>query len=276
MIIALIRCALAQDAPWEAPIDGVAVPMTTRGEGRDAAPRGGDFFGLHGVSIAEIGGQTGLRVGSGSVVGVDGGTHAFTAEGQVRFDRYKVQLSAPYAVYRTADGRRGDLGNLSATASLIDDQATPMWQVSATLTVRTGAAWTWVNDAAPLWPENGLDVAYQRQLGEKALHAGVRTALGLHLPAGWEPYPRSYAKVDLAALVEQDLGERAGLIGEASLTWWDVSPVDLSVLARFDPAERARIRAGLTLPVASWAGWQPAAVPSGAREATLRVELVIR
>ena len=271
----LCALALAQDAPWDAPLSGPAVAIDDRGLGRVStaiAPTPA-VFGVQGVAIEEIGGQSGLTVEQASVVGVDGGTHAFVAHGQVAWDDYRVDVEAPFVAYRTDDGRRGDLGNLAAAVWWTGGGD---WQVGARYTARTGGAWTWANEAGPLWPEHGVDAMYLRAFGERGWRGAVRAAAGIHLPAGWEPYPRVYARAALGGLLDREIARGVGLVGEMDVAYWDVSPVDVSAMLRVEPVDRLRARVGWTLPVAAWAGWQPADVPSGIREATFRLELQLR
>lgn len=259
--------ALAQDAPWEERLPGPAVDL----DAPEASP-----FGTQGSAIESIGGGTGLSVQQASVVGNDGGTHAFTALADVAYDRYKVSVGLPVAAYRTDAGRRGAMGNLTALVSILEDAPNPEWQIGLRLTAPTGRAYSWVNEAHELWPNTGIDAVYLRRIGDGSLHGAVRTAAGLHVPSSWAPYPEVFARVNLAGMLEQDLGEHAGVFGEAALTWWDVSPIDLSAMLWGEPFDGLRVRGGVTLPVASWAGWQPARVPTGARETTLRLELITR
>jgi hypothetical protein len=266
-LILFIAAASAQDAPWEERLAGGAIDIDVLTD---------SSFGVSGVAIEAIGGNTGLAVKHASVAGNDGGTHAVTAVGDVVWDRYKVSVGMPMATFRTSQGARGALGNMTAAAYVIDDSPNPEWQIGVQATLRTGRAYTWVNEAHELWPDNGLDVIYLRRIGDGSLHGAVRTALGIHAPSGWDPYPDVFARLNLAGLIEQNIGKQAGVLGEASLTWWDVSPIDLSAMAWAEPVDGMRLRGGVTLPVASWAGWQPARVPAGARETTLRLELVVK
>jgi len=254
--------AAAQDAPWEERLAGDAVISEQA-----------DPFALQGVDVLPIGGRSGLSLAQGSVLGTDGGTHAWSVAGRVNAGHASVRVGLPVTSYRTPDARAAGLGNLSADVLYVDDAVDPEWQVGASIHVPTGRTYTWVNDAEELWSGFGIDAVYQRRFGDGPTQGAIRTALGVHRPAPFDPFPEVYAKVDLAGMVDQRLADGVGLLGEASFSWWDVSPADLSALLRVDPADSLRLRAGFTFPVGSWAGWQPAQVPSGVRETTLRLEL---
>jgi len=266
--------SLAQDAPWEERLPGEAVSVPHAAPQQAAPSR--ERFGIQGSAIEAIGGGTGVSAGMASVLGPDGGTHAFTGSADVVWDRYKVSVAVPVTAYRADQGYRGGLGNLRATGAWLAPGPDPEWQVGATVTLGTGQAYTWVNEAHELWPDSGIDLVYLRRLGDGDLRGAVRTGLGVHLPSGWAPYPDVFARVNLAGLVEQRIADTVGVVAEASITWWDVSPVDATAMLWTEPMEGLRLRSGFTFPVASWAGWQPANVPAGLRESTFRLELVAR
>jgi len=262
LLLLLAPSAHAQDAPWEERLPGDAVTSDRP-----------DPFGLQGVDLLPIGGRSGFSVGQASVLGPDGGTNAWAMHGRVRVGQADVRVGLPVASYRTPHRRTAALGNLTADVLWSDDHAHPEWQAGATVRLPTGGAYTWVNDADELWPGIGIDAVYQRRFGSGPTTGGVRTALGIHGPAAYAPFPDVYAKVEAAGVLDQRITEAVGFVGEASFAWWDVSPVDLTAMLRIDPVDNVRLRGGLTLPVASWAGWQPAPVSSGVRETTLRLEL---
>lgn len=268
--LAWIAVAFGQDAPWEERLPGEAVPTPA------TADQDRDRWGIQGSAIETIGGTTGVGAGIASVIGPDGGTTAYTARADVVWDRYKVSVGVPVALYRSPDGPRGGLGNLTASGSWLAPGPDPEWQVGAEVTLRTGQAYTWVNEAHQLWPSNGIDLVYLRRVGEGDLRGAVRTGVGIHAPSGWDPYPDVYARLNIAGLLEQRVADSVGLLGEASFTWWDVSPIDATAMFWAEPTKHLRVRSGFTFPVASWAGWQPARVPAGTRESTFRLELVAR
>jgi len=275
MLWIVAAAALAQDAPWEERLPGEAVPAPAISDANGPTVVR-DRFGIQGSAIETIGGTTGVSAAMAGVIGPDGGTTAFTGTADVVWDRYKVSVGVPVAAYRTPEGARGALGNLSATGAWLAPGPDPEWQVGATVTLRSGQAYTWINEAHQLWPSNGVDAVYLRRIGDGDLRGAVRTGVGIHLPSGWDPYPDVYARLNLAGMVEQRVADTVGLIGEASITWWDVSPIDATAMFWAEPTENLRIRSGFTFPVASWAGWQPARVPAGTRESTFRLELVAR
>jgi len=262
MLLAFLGVASAQDAPWEERIEGDAVEAD--------AP---DDFALQGVDVLPMGGRSGLSVGQASVLGGDGGTNAWSVHGRVNAGHASVRVGLPIAAYRTPDQRTAGLGNLTADVLYRDDEAHPEWQVGASVHVPTGRTYTWVNDAEELWSGVGIDALYQRRFGDGPTQGAIRTAIGIHGPANYAPFPEVYAKVDIAGVVDQRISDAVGFVGEGSFSWWDTSPVDLTAMLRVDPVDQLRLRAGLTLPVAAWAGWQPAQVVSGVRETTLRLEL---
>ena len=67
--------------------------------------------------------------------------------------------------------------------------------------------------------------------------------------------------------------DRVGVVAETSIQYWDVSPWEISLVGRVDLIDGLRLRGGLALPVAVWAGWTPTDREAGAREATLFADL---
>jgi len=262
MIVLLLSAAIAQDAPWDDRLRGPSVDLDTPDRS----------FGTEGVDIGPMGGSTGFSVSQASVAGSDGGTHAWTARAQVPVDDLQITVGVPFTSYGTPDTRDAGLGNLAIDLAWADG-ADPDWAVGLAGHVPLGSTYTWVNDAEELWSSVGIDAYYLRRFGTGATTGAVRTAVGIHAPAGYSPYPPVYAKVDLAGLVQSELTDEVALVGEASFSFWDVSPFDVTGLLQVTPTDGLRLRGGMTLPLASWVGFQPAPVPAGAREITLRLQV---
>ncbi|MCA9570414.1 MAG: hypothetical protein KC656_21365 [Myxococcales bacterium] len=223
---------------------------------------------LETIRIEPTGPGAGLTLVTASVVGGDGATTAFTARSRVSFDDVSFSLAIPFATWRAAEGRDAGLGNLNATLFVRNGDIA--W--GAALQVPLGQTTTWVNEAEELWTSGGLDViAIWQRPGTVTLLA--RGAAGLHFTPGYEPVPATYFKVSGTFAADLAVNDELGLTGEASLGWWDVSPFDVGGLVRYDPIDDLRIRGGLVFPLASWVGLQPAPVPAGLREATLRVDV---
>lgn len=254
--------ALAQDAPWDDRLSGPVVDL-------DAPSRA---FPVEGVAIGPVGGSTGFAVQQASVAGTDGGTHAWSARLVVPTDTLQVGVTLPFASFGTPGHRAAGLGNLAVDLAWRgdgDDDAL----VGVRGHLPLGRAYTWVHDATQLWPGAGLEAYYLRAFGDGPTVPAVRASLGLNGAAPYAPYPSLFPTFSVAGLVQQRLTDQVAVVGEAALTWWDVSPFDLSVLLQGEPREGLRLRGGLTLPMASWVGWQPAPVPGEPREVTFHLQV---
>lgn len=251
-----------EPVPEPEPVPDPVEPLT------DLEARAEPAVPLETFRIEPTGPGSGLTLVTSSVVGGDGATTAFTARSRVSVDDVSFSLAVPFATWRSADGRDAGLGNLNATLFLRNGDLA--W--GAALQVPLGQTTTWVNEAEELWTSGGLDViAIWQRPG--TLTFLVRGAAGLHFTPGYEPVPATYFKVSGTGAVDLAVTDEVGVTGEASLAWWDVSPFDVGGLVRYDPVDELRIRGGLVLPLASWVGLQPAPVPAGLREATLRVDI---
>lgn len=243
----------------------LAVGAFAQEPGSDPAP-----LPLEGLVLEPVGGGSGVQLATSSVLGGDGATTAISTRGRVRWKDTVFAVSLPFATWRDPSGRDAGLGNLTGGVWL---DAGPRSAVGVVGHVPLGHAWTWVNEVEEIWPGAGLDVAYRAdQPTSGPVTWLARVAGGFHTSGGYAPIPGFYAKVALAGGADVAAGEHFGLLGEGSVAWWDTSPFDVSALVRADVAG-FRARAGLLLPLASWAGAQPSPVPSGVREATLRVDL---
>jgi hypothetical protein len=215
---------------------------------------------------------TTFSLAQASVAGGDGGTHAWSARATAPVEDLQLGVTVPFASYSTPGARGAGLGNLAVDVLWLDGPD-PDWGFGVTGRLPLGRTYTWVNDAAELWTSGGIDLYYLRRFGEGSTTGAVRTGLGLTVPAAYAPFPQVYATIDLAGMVQTELTDQVALVGEASFAYWDVSPLDVSGLLQVSPTDKLRLRGGLTLPLASWVGFQPAPVPAGARELTLRFAL---
>lgn len=229
---------------------------------------------LEGFVLEPVGGGTGVQLATSAVVGGDGATTAVAARGRLRLGDAVLVVGLPFAVYRRADDTRdAGLGNLTLGGWLATGDRSALGVVGH---LPLGRAWTWVNEVEELWPGVGADVIYRTNtvgLGpSERITVLARVAGGLHTSGGIEPIPGFYAKVALAGGADVALTDHVGLAAESSFAWWDTSPFDVAALARADLGG-LRARGGVLVPLASWAGGQPAPVPAGVREATVRVDL---
>lgn len=225
---------------------------------------------LEGIRVGSLGEQSGVSLAQDAVVGGDGGTIAWTARTRASWDRWRLGVTVPFATFRGPNGQLTSLGNLGVELLAASESSA----VGVAAHIPLGRAYTWVHEAEELWPGTGLDVVWLGQRpGDTTLMA--RVAGGVHFSGGYEPFPPLYGKVAVAGAVDRAVVEGVGVIAEASAGWWDVSPLEVAGLVRIDPTEGMRLRGGIVLPLLSWAGAQPAAVPAGVREATLRVDLAI-
>jgi hypothetical protein len=132
--------------------------------------------------------------------------------------------------------------------------------------------YTWVNDGDELWPGFGVDVAWQGSTGEK-LTKLYRLAIGLHGAKRHQPYPGFFPRFSAAFGLDYSFGKRLGLTSEAVLSYWDTSPFEINTLMRVDILEGLRARAGVILPIATWAGLVPAEQDAGLTEATFMMDM---
>jgi len=224
-----------------------------------------------GFVLEPVGGGSGVQLSTSSVVGGDGATTAIGTRGRARLGDVVLAVSVPFATWRTPVGRDTGLGNLSIGGWLPAGEGGAIGVVGHV--PLGGRAYTWVNEVEELWPGTGMELVYR---ANRELDGGLtllgRLSGGLHTSGGYEPVPGLYAKVGAAGGVDLALGEHVGLLGEGSFAWWDTSPLDVAALVRAD-VEGFRVRGGILLPLGSWVGAQPAPVPAGVREATVRFDL---
>lgn len=228
-----------------------------------------------GRAVTGFGGAHGVGLSEQVVVGGDGGTAVTTVAARGVIRSVTIAAWLPFAAYRTADRRDTALGNLRLDALAALPGAGPVEHaLGATLGFGLGGdAFTWATRADELWPGGGLDLVYELRVAEGPTTWLGRGALGVHGSRGWEPVPGTWARLAAAGAVDRALGDRAGVVAEAAVAWWDVAPVQLSALVRVDPLDGLRLRGGLALPVFTWFGWDPLGRPGGAREATVHLDL---
>lgn len=229
---------------------------------------------LVGNRLQADGAGLGVAVSSAYVAGGDGGTFATAAV--VRWGGEKVVLAArlPFASYRTPNGRTTNLGNLRLDAAYRLERGGGVSLFGVTTHLSLGSAYTWTNDAASLWPGNGINAVVQHRRGDRTAWL-ARAELGLHGSEGYAPFPEIYMNGSLAVGLDHDLGSRFGLTTEAAVAWWDPSPIDVATWVRAEPGEGIRLRVGLLLPIGTWAGLSPSEKAAGIREATMTADIAL-
>lgn len=236
---------------------------------------GGNVVQGHRIQAMDAG--TGAAVETRYVVGADGGTDLAVLRARYAHDRLHLGVALPFASYRVPTGRDLSMGNVGLQGwyllSRDDDGSATGVGVELHLGLG-GGAYTWANDPTVLWPGTGADVVFQRRTGGE-LSWMYRGSIGVHGARGYAPFPGAFLRLGAAAGVDWSLADRFGLVGEASLSYWDTSPFELTGLLRADIVEGLRARAGLVLPLAVWMGAHPADDPAGIRETTLLLDLQV-
>ena len=132
------------------------------------------------------------------------------------------------------------------------------------------SAWTWANRAEELWPSYGVNAVWQIQYNpghflEKAPDFTLMTRFsgGLVFAKSYDPYPPVYVRLQASAGFDLPLHPLFGVVGEATLRYWDVSPFEIAGLLRADPMPGFRVRTGLVAPLLVWAGAVPTGSPAG-------------
>lgn len=231
-----------------------------------------------GWRVAPFAPHTGAKVGQELVVGGTGGTNATLVSARWSNAQLGFAVGVPFTAYRTPDGRTTDLGNLQLDGWYRLGQMGSMEQtVGLEIHARVAEpAWTWTNRADDLWPGYGADVVWQALSTPNDKTSVVyRASLGAHGAQGYEPYPASYVRFGGAALIDRTLSSRVGLVGEASFSYWDLSPFELTGLVRVDPLPGVRARAGFVMPAFVWFGWSPSDQAPGLRETTAVLDLSV-
>lgn len=224
-----------------------------------------------GLRVAPLGEGSSVVVSQAFVVGGTGGTNETMLVARHGTSGWAVSVGLPFTAYRTPLGRTADLGNVQ-----LDGWYTLSGGGSAIgleTHFRVGEpAYTWVNNSDELWPGAGADLVWQtRRVGARTIL--YRAGFGFHGSQGYEPYPGFYARLQLAAAIDQPIDDRFGVVGEAAFQYWDLSPFELTGMARADIVPGLRGRAGLVLPLAVWMGATPSSQKAGLRETTLLVDV---
>jgi hypothetical protein len=291
MISLLVLCGLAtaQEDPWDKPSGEVeAVPE----EGapsppppfviedldtptKDRSKRSPNELTPQGHRISPLGGSHNMALAQDSVLGGDGGTNVTTLYTRIAFEDYAVAVSLPFAAYRTPDGRTTDLGNLLVEGLYTLPSEGIVHAVGVDVHFNPGGQpFTWANEAEELWPGAGVNALYQMRMGltdDTALL--LRGSLGIHTSQGFEPFHKVYPRIGASAAIDQTIAPLVGIVGETTLSYWDVSPWELAGLIRVDPVTGIRARGGFLLPVLTWAGATPIDRPGGIREVTLLLDI---
>lgn len=242
-----------------------------------AAPPTGPFV-PSGMRVTPIGGTHGVSVASTAVVGRSGGTQVTSIAARFASPDFSVAVRLPLAAYRAHGGRHTDLGNLFVEGLYTVGGATGGTRHALGVEAHFspgGEAYTWLHRAEEIWPGAGANLVYQAHVpAARGLDLMVRGIVGLHGAHDYEPYPGLFAQVGAAGLVDWTLpmASQVGLVGEMAVTWWDLSPWELTALVRFDPLQGVRLRGGALLPMASWLGWTPAQLDQGLDELTLHLD----
>lgn len=287
-LFALVGGAFAADegTPVEAPVEAAPLPpepaaaepaAAEPAAAEPAADEGStDAVIGEGWRIAPMGARSGLRIGQEAVVGRAGGTNATTLAARGAIGKNWLQVSLPFASFRTPEERAMDLGNLGIDVWGGREVKHGYRALGVELTLPTGGhAWTWTNRPDDLWPNAGVDLVWQgtRDLGSaKLLH---RVALGVHGTAAFEPIPLLWLRGQGAVGIDAPIGDRFGITGELALQTWDTSPLELNGLFRANLIEGLDARAGVVLPIGVWAGWTPSDQASGISETTFLVDLTM-
>lgn len=270
MIPWLAAASLA--APWDLDVPpGTSDDLASPAISAPSAPAG--LSGGYRIGPAGSGAQ--VTTGLASVIGPNGGTNAAHVAARYGGERFAGGLRLPFAAYRTQDGRSTDLGNLMVDGQLLIESGGTLHSLGVEAHVNLGGRpWTWVNKAEELWPGGGADAVWQVRT-EGPLSWLGRASMGLHGTRGFHPYPKLWTRLAMAGGLDWSASPLFGLTSEVYAAWWDISPLELTALARVQSRDGLRLRAGLLLPIAAWAGATPTALAGGARELTLITDLTL-
>ncbi len=287
--------AFAQDNPWDVPEEEDPIPdlieeepppepepepepepaviedLDTPTETRSASDR----FVAQGHRISPLGGTHGISLTEDAVVGGDGGTNVTTVSTRVVYKEYAISVSLPFAAYRTPEGRTTDLGNLFLEGMYLIEDGELTHGVGLDLHVNPGGQpYTWANEAEQLWPGAGANAIYQMRMKlVDDTTVMVRGSLGVHTSQAYAPFHKVYPRFGAAAGIDQTIAPLVGIVGETSISYWDISPWDVTGLLRVDPVPGLRGRAGILLPMFTWFGASPVDRPGGVRETTFIIDL---
>jgi hypothetical protein len=211
-----------------------------------------------------------------AVAGSNGGTTGLELGGGVRLGQWNVGVSLPFATYRGFDGGLGDIGNLALSGRVSFGDATTLQYAGLDVSAGLGEAYTWVNEGNDIWPTQGVAAVYGLVRRGDSLTWGVEGRFGMYFTQGYPPFPERYTRMQVVGMLDGDIADMLGVVGEVSVAHWDVSPLDLAALLRLDPVSGLRIRTGLVMPLGTWASVGPAEAVHGLREVswTLDVRLL--
>jgi len=232
---------------------------------------------LEGYRIGQVENGSGVGLYNRFVVGPSGGVTAlhFTARYGDPDGPISGSVTFPVATHDTPTGRQIDAGNLELAGYYhLPKIGGLTHSVGLELHARvTERAYTWVNEPEEFWPGAGVTGVWQGQIEKDKLTWLLRGSIGVHSAAPYDPYPASYLRVAASGAADYALNKRFGLVGEMSVSYWDLSPWELAGLVRVDAMKGVRGRAGIVLPLAVWAGATPTVQGAGVREATLMLDV---
>jgi hypothetical protein len=230
-----------------------------------------------GWRIGAVGGASGVRVGQEFVVGSTGGTNATTLEARVVGpEGGNVTVAVPFSAFRTPEGREIGIGNIRLGVYNHVGHGKLAQSMGVELHFHAGsAAWTWTDHAEDLWPGEGVALAWQGRLEAGETSLLFRAALGVNGARGYEPYPAVFGQVQAAMGFDRPIAGKFGVTGEGVITYWDLSPFEVTALARLDPIDGMRIRGGFVLPMAVWVGATPSDQAAGLSETTLLLDVTL-
>jgi hypothetical protein len=237
---------VAAPEPVGASSDPGPLPAFVYGE--DQAPMG--------IRINAYGSGSGAFASQAFVLGANGGTAQTNLRARWASPMWGLQIGLPVVVSKLPRQPRDvGLGNLQVDAwrrlGSGEGYTAIGLEAHANLGVRS---YTWTNDADEVWPGFGADLVVQDQRGNGRLTRMARVAVGGRWARDYDPWRGQAVSLEVAYGLDFAASNRFGLVGEMSLTWWDLSPWDLVGLARVDLAPGVRARAGAIAPIGVWAG----------------------
>ncbi|TVQ90095.1 MAG: hypothetical protein EA397_14180 [Deltaproteobacteria bacterium] len=231
---------------------------------------------VRGIRIPSYGAGTGIEVGYMNVIGSNGGTRVGSFAARYGTERFGVQLTLPLASYRVPGSRDVGLGNLQLAGwYTLRDDSEGFLALGLELHGNLGdRAYTWAHDVREIWPGYGASVVVHARRAFGDITTLGRGAIGARTAAPYHPVVARHINLELAFALDYQLGDRVGVLGETTFSYWDLSPWDIALLGRVDLTEGLRLRAGTVLPVGVWVGFSPIAPEQqGLRELTLTADL---
>lgn len=242
----------------------------------DAPPLAGGNV-ITGQRIAPYGAGSGVDFGYAHVLGSNGGTLRGMVRARYASGRFGVQLGLPFANYRVSRlPRESGVGNLQLSGWYdVRDDAEGYLAVGLETHGNLGErTYTWANDGRELWPGYGVSAVVQARRTVGALTTLGRGAIGARSARDHGPFEPQHVHFELAFAADYQLGERFGVLGETSFSWWDISPWDAAILGRADLIEGLRLRGGFVLPLGTWVGFSRMEERfHGVREVSLTADL---